>query len=47
MQNYFERKVMKNWYLKKGFDVERLKFLEEELKKIELGLKYAESERYV
>lgn len=47
MDAFFKKRVMNKWFLRKGFDIERLNFLQEELQKIDAEIKECESQRYV
>jgi hypothetical protein len=47
MDEFFKKKVMNKWFLRRGFDIERLRFLQEELEKIDSEIKECESQRYV
>ena len=42
MDKYFKKRVMRKWFLKRGFDIERLEFLQGELKKIDEDIREAE-----
>ena len=42
----FKKRRLDRWYLKNGFDPDRLNFLKEELETIEKQIKIAENQRY-